>query len=156
MIKKLFNKYKEVISYLVFGVLTTVINLICFKIFDVILGSDLYLISNTISWVVAVLFAYITNKLWVFESKTWKKNVIVKEIIGFFGARLFSLGVEELGLWITITLCHMGKMSFDILGINISGNMIAKLIMQIIVVILNYVFSKFLIFTKKGNKKEKC
>lgn len=153
MIKKLFNKYKEIISYVFFGVLATVVNLISFKIFDLILGAKLYLITNVISWIITVIFAYITNKLWVFESKSWKKDVVIKELIGFFGARLFSLGVEELGLWVTITLCHMGKMNWEIFGITISGNMIAKVIMQVVVVILNYVFSKFIIFTGKNKKK---
>lgn len=153
--KKLFLKYKELISYVFFGALTTVVSLVSFKIADVILGEKLYLISNIISWVLAVLFAYITNKLWVFESKSWKRQVIIKEIAGFFSARLFSFGVEELGLWIAILLCHMGKMSVTVFGININGNMIAKLVMQIVVLVLNYVFSKFLIFAKKNSKKNK-
>lgn len=154
MIKKLFVKYKELISYVFFGVLTTVVSLVSFKIADVVLGEELYLISNSISWVLAVLFAYITNKLWVFESKTWDKKVVFKEMLGFFSARLFSFGVESLGLWIAISLCHMGKLSFTIWSININGNMIAKIIMQFVVLVLNYVFSKFLIFAKKGKKKE--
>ena len=96
MIKKLFNKYKEIINYIFFGVLATVVNLVSFKIFDLILGAKLYLITNVISWIITVIFAYVTNKLWVFESKSWKKDVVIKELIGFFGARLFSLGVSEL------------------------------------------------------------
>lgn len=154
MIKKLFNKYKEIINYVFFGVLATIVNLVSFKIFDLILGAKLYLITNVISWIITVIFAYVTNKLWVFESKSWKKDVVIKELIGFFGARLFSLGVEELGLWVTITLCHMGQMGWQVFGLNIDGNMVAKVIMQIVVVILNYIFSKFIIFTKKESKKK--
>lgn len=154
MIKKLFFKYKELMSYVFFGVLATAVNLVCFKIFDSALGSKMYLLTNIISWTITVIFAYITNKLWVFESKSRKLNVIVKEIIGFFSARLFSLGVEETGLWIMIDLMSMDKLSLNIFSFTLAGNLIAKIILQVIVVILNYVFSKFLIFAKKSDKKE--
>ena len=94
MIKKLFEKYKEVISYVFFGVLATVVNLVSFKIFNAVLGAHLYLLTNVISWLITVIFAYFTNKLWVFESKSWKAEVVIKELIGFFGARIFSLVFE--------------------------------------------------------------
>lgn len=149
MIKKLFNKYKELISYVFFGVLATVVNLVSFKIFDAFLGEHLYLITNVVSWLITVIFAYFTNKLWVFESKSWKASVVVKELIGFFGARIFSLVVEEAGLWLMIDICHMGDISWDIFTFSLSGNMIAKIIMQVVVVILNYVFSKLVIFKHK-------
>lgn len=149
MIKKLFNKYKELISYVFFGVLATVVNLVSFKIFDAILGENLYLITNIVSWLITVIFAYFTNKLWVFESKSWKASIVIKELIGFFGARIFSLVVEEAGLWLMIDICHMNNISWDIIGFNLNGNMIAKIIMQVVVVILNYVFSKLVIFKHK-------
>lgn len=155
MIKRLFEKYKEVISYIFFGVLATIVNLVSFKIFDAILGEHLYLLTNIISWLITVIFAYFTNKLWVFESKSWKADVVVKELVGFFGARIFSLVVEEAGLWLMIDIMHMGAMGWDIFGFNLNGNMIAKVIMQVVVVILNYVFSKLVIFRhKKENDKE--
>ena len=75
MIKNLFNKYKEIISYLFFGVMTTLVNFVSFWAFNKILGESLYLISNVIAWVISVVFAYVTNKLWVFESKSWKFRV---------------------------------------------------------------------------------
>lgn len=153
MIKKLFNKYKELISYVFFGVLATIVNLVSFKIFDAILGENLYLITNVVSWLITVIFAYFTNKLWVFESKSWKASVVVKELIGFFGARIFSLVVEEAGLWLMIDICHMGDISWNIFSFEINGNMIAKIIMQIVVVILNYVFSKLIIFKHKKDDK---
>lgn len=151
MIKKLFMKYKELISYVFFGVLTTVINLAAFKIFDTVLGSRLYLLTNIISWVIAVAFAYVTNKLWVFESKGWSPKIVLKEIVGFLGARLFSLAVEEAGLWIMIDLLSLGRISLDIFSFTITGNFIVKIILQVIVVILNYVFSKFIVFAKSNN-----
>lgn len=152
MIKKLFLKYKELISYVFFGVLATIVSILSFKLFDVLLGPQLYLLSNVISWIITVIFAYFTNKIWVFESKSWKANVLVKEIVSFFGARVFSLVVEEAGLWLMIDQMDMGGISWDILTFSISGNMIAKIIMQVIVVILNYVFSKLIIFKKKKEK----
>ena len=81
MIKKLFLKYKELISYVFFGVLATIVSILSFKLFDVLLGPQLYLLSNVISWIITVIFAYFTNKIWVFESKSWKANVHVKEIV---------------------------------------------------------------------------
>ena len=152
MIKKLFLKYKELISYVFFGVLATIVSILSFKLFDVLLGPQLYLLSNVISWIITVIFAYFTNKIWVFESKSWKANVLVKEIVSFFGARVFSLVVEEAGLWLMIDQMDMGGISWDILTFSISGNMIAKIIMQVVVVILNYVFSKLIIFKKKKEK----
>lgn len=154
MIKNLLVKYRELITYVIFGVLTTVVSLVSFKIFDSLLGEKLYLISNVISWIFAVSFAYVTNKLWVFESKSWKSDVIIKEILGFISARLFSLGVEELGLWLLIDILNIGKISVDLFSFNINGNMIAKLIMQVVVIVLNYVFSKLVIFKKKNNNGE--
>lgn len=148
--KKLFEKYREIISYVFFGVLTTVVNLVVFKIFDKILGSNLYLVTNIIAWIAAVIFAYITNKLWVFESKSWKADIVLKELIGFFGARILSLGIEEAGLWLMIDIMHFEHINgFEIMSFTFDGNFIAKLIMQVVVVILNYIFSKFIIFTKK-------
>lgn len=153
-IKKLFNKYKELISYVFFGVLATIVSIGSFKIFDVILGEHLYMISNVISWIITVIFAYFTNKLWVFQSKSWKPNVVVRELIGFFGARLFSLGVEELGLWLMIDKMNIGTIGFEILDFNVNGNLIAKVIMQVVIVILNYIFSKLIIFKKKDKKEQ--
>lgn len=154
MIKKLFLKYKELISYVFFGVLATVVNLVSFKIFDLILGANLYLVTNIVSWVITVVFAYFTNKLWVFESKSWEASIVIKELVGFFGARVFSLVVEEAGLWLMIDLCNIGTISWEILNFDLTGNMIAKIIMQVIVVIMNYVFSKLVIFKHKNKNEE--
>ncbi len=148
-IKKLAKKYRELITYIIFGVLTTIVSLVSFKIFDSLLGEKLYLLTNIMSWIFAVSFAYITNKLWVFESKSWQGKTVIKELLGFVGARLFSLGVEELGLWLLIDILHTGALRLSILSLDINGNMIAKVIMQIVVIILNYVFSKLVVFKKK-------
>ncbi len=152
LIKKLVNK--ETVTYLVFGVLTTVVNLGVFKLFDLIFTSvtetDLTLVTNFIAWVFAVIFAFVTNKIWVFESKSWSGRVLRKEIPSFVGARLFSLGVEELGILIFITWLSFDRFEWDVFGIfTLGGKMIVKIGLAVIVVIMNYVFSKFLIFKSK-------
>lgn len=134
---------KEVISYLFFGVMTTVVN---FVIFGLCEGRMNVLIANAIAWVGAVIFAFITNKLFVFESKSWKGSVLFKEITTFAGARLLTLGIEELGLLVLIEWLHLDEL-FNLSFV--SGEMIIKIIISVVVVVLNYVFSKVLIFKKK-------
>ena len=126
-----FNKCREVLMYLVFGGLTTLVNIVAFFILRK-LSVSVY-ISNLIAWVVAVLFAFITNKLFVFESKD--KSKIGKELISFFGFRILSLGVD------------MGAMYLLLQVIN-TGEVFAKIIANVIVIILNYIFSKLFVFKK--------
>ena len=143
------NNRKELFNYIVFGILTTLIGIVSFEFFNFAIGREFYLINNIGSWILAVTFAFITNKLLVFGSKDWGFKVIGKEISGFLFARIFSLILEETGLFIMIDLMKFSEFQTDILFLQISGSLIAKIIMQIIVVIVNYIFSKFLIFTKK-------
>lgn len=155
LIKKFINK--ETIIYLVFGVLTTVVNLGIFKIFDVIFTSvtntDLTLLTNFIAWVAAVAFAYVTNKLWVFESKSWKMSVLKKEIPSFVGARVLTLGIEQLGLLIFITWLGFEKYSLDVFGtFSVGGKMLVKAGLAVFVVVTNYVLSKFIIFKNKDKE----
>lgn len=145
---------KEIIKYIIFGGLTTLVSLGSFKLFDFLLGEKLYLVSNVLSWICAAAFAFISNKLWVFNSKSRKARVVVREALSFAGARLFSLGIEEVGLWLLISVCAMEQMHPLVLfGFSFNGAFIAKLIMQVIVVILNYIFSKLVIFKKKKEEK---
>ena len=134
LIRKLINR--ETIVYLIFGVLTTVVNYIifwlCRRIFIPVL------IANIISWVGAVIFAFITNKLFVFESKNFRLQQLIPEIIGFVGARVLSFLFEEGFLAVTYYL-----------GMN---EYVAKLIASVVVIIVNYFASKFLIFKKKETK----
>lgn len=139
---------KEVFSYLFFGVLTTVVNLIVFKIFKDRMN---VLVANVIAWVAAVVFAFVTNKLFVFESKSWKPKVFVKEIVSFGGARLITLGIEELGLFVMINCLHLER---TLALPFVSGEMVIKGIIAVVVVVLNYVFSKLIIFKKKEMPKE--
>ena len=104
-------------------------------------------IATVIAWVAAVVFAYITNKLFVFESKSWKPDILIKEVASFSGARLVTLGIEELGLFVMINLLHLEK----VLAIPslFSGEIVIKGILAVVVVVLNYIFSKLIIFRKK-------
>lgn len=146
LIKFLLNK--ETITYLIFGVLTTVVSFVSLKLFDMLLQGKMYLLSNTVSWVLSVAFAYVTNKLFVFESKSWSVNVLKKEIPSFVGARVASYFIEQGGLWLFMEVFGFKNRVFDFIVISLSGLMTAKLIMSVLVVIINYVLSKFLIFAK--------
>lgn len=161
-IGKLIDKFftKEIVSYVFFGVMTTIVNLAVFyltkqlfaaigwngvfnsivpedsKIVELFSGGSEYLDANLIAWVAGVIFAFVTNKLFVFESKSWKPSVAGKEFTGFVGARVFSLVVEMLGMFVMVTLLTWNEL-------------IAKLIVGVVVIIMNYIFSKLLIFRKK-------
>ncbi len=133
----IYKKNKEIINYLIFGVLTTVVSFVVYFIFAKVFKID-EVISNVISWFFSVLFAFITNKLYVFESKETGKKTLLKEIISFYLARLFTGVVCDLGVF-----ALMVKM-FKI------NDVLSKLVTQVIVTVLNYVFSKLLVF--KNNK----
>lgn len=148
-IKELFNKYKELILYVIFGVLTTLVNFGVFWVFTKVLGEKLYLLNNATAWVAGVIFAFVTNKLFVFESKSKKPGVVLKELAEFTGARLFSFGVEEGGMLLFISVLGLGEKSINILGFTLTGQFIVKIALAVVVVILNYFFSKFIIFKKK-------
>ena len=140
---------KETVTYVFFGGLTTLVNLVVFKVFDLFFGGKWYLLTNTIAWIAAVAFAFVTNKLFVFESKKWTFGVLKKEIPGFLSARIGSYFVEQGGLWCFVELLHFDEKVFDFKLLQLSGKIVAKLIIGVIVVVLNYLFSKFVIFKKK-------
>ena len=129
-----YNRYREVIFYLVFGVLTTVVNILSFYIMD-LFGVNTY-VNNTIAWVLSVIFAYVTNKLFVFESKTNGKKELVKEVSSFFGARILSYVIDMAGMYLLVSILLTNKM-------------FAKVVMNVVVIILNYIFSKLFVFQKK-------
>ena len=137
---KYYNKYKELINYGIFGVLTTAVNYVMYVLCAKLLNIDM-LISTFIAWFVSVLFAYVTNKKYVFESKTNKKTEIFREIVSFISFRILSGIIDMIVMYITV----------DLLELN---DLIMKLVSNIIVIILNYVFSKLFIFKKKTDKEE--
>jgi len=120
-----------------------------FTLFGMLLGDERYLITNAIAWFAAVVFAYITNKIWVFESKSWSGKVLLKEIPSFFAARVFSFVLEEAGLFLFVDILSFNEISIKILSFEIGGELIAKVILAVVVVVVNYVLSKLVIFKKK-------
>lgn len=139
LIDKLFNR--ETVSYLIFGILTTVVDFLVYALFCKILGVN-YLLSNIISWAAAVLFAYVTNKIFVFKSKDRSSKTLLNEISAFISARLFSLVFSLVFIYLCVIL----------LGMN---DLVAKIISCVFVVIINYVLSKFFIFNQNDkNEKE--
>lgn len=132
-IKKIINT--QTILYVIFGILTTIVNLISYYFFSNIMSIN-YLISNMISWIISVLFAYITNKFYVFNSKDTSKDIIVKEFIKFVNCRLTSGIIEMILLFLLV----------DMLAVN---DIISKLVIGVIVVILNFIFSKLFVFKKQ-------
>ena len=134
IIKKIYDKYKEGILYLFFGGLTFLISVITYAVFTEVCRIN-ELIANIISWMIAVLFAYCTNRTWVFESQASSIEKILSEMCSFFCGRILTLIIEEIILYIFIT-----RMQFN--------NLIVKIIAQIVVIALNYVISKMWIFKK--------
>lgn len=132
--EELLKKYRSELIYLVFGVLTTVVNYIVYFPCDWILHTAW--LSNSIAWVFAVAFAYLTNKPFVFESHDWSAKTVIPEFVKFVGTRVASLVAENLILLVTV----------DLLGWNRIG---WKLAASVLVVIMNYVGSKLLVFRKK-------
>ncbi|MBR6651475.1 MAG: GtrA family protein [Clostridia bacterium] len=141
MIKKLFQKYREIIMYLIFGVSTTLVNWIVYTVLVSMLNAGVTL-SNGIAWFAAVSFAYITNKLYVFESKSWKASVLIREVLSFFGARIAS-GVFEIFLPAFLMKIGLDQAIFGIEGFA------AKIVVSILVIVLNYIFSKLFVFKSK-------
>ena len=134
--RKLITKHWDIISYLFFGGLTTLVNyLIYFPTYNWFRLSAA--VSNVIAWVFAVAFAYLTNKPFVFQSHDWSRKTVLPELIKFVGCRVGSGVLETAIIFITV----------DILAWN--GNLM-KVITSVFVVILNYIGSKWLVFTKKS------
>lgn len=136
-ILELTKKYKEFLLYGIFGALTTLVNIVVYFIFTKELGIN-FLISNVIAWILSVLFAYITNKTFVFESKKLEIKEVLKEAVSFFSARLFTGALDMLVMYISV----------DLLSID---DFLMKILSNIIVILLNYFLSKYWIFKKAEN-----
>lgn len=137
----LYAQYKEILLYLFFGGLTFVVSIVSYAFFELTVGLT-PLIANIFSWILAVSFAYITNRIWVFKNTASGWKDIVREIVSFFGGRLLTLGIEEVILLVGISVLLLNSIA-------------VKIIAQIVVIVLNYFISKILIFnTKKADDKE--
>ena len=134
-IRSLINKYKEPILYLFWGAATTLVNyatyFLCTRVCDLH-----YIAANALAWLTAVLFAFWSNKCFVFASKSWAPRVVIPEFCKFTGARFFS-GLLETGLmWLCVGLLHF-------------HDGVTKLVVSVLVVLLNYIFSKLFIFKNR-------
>ena len=136
-LRELLKKYREPIAYLFWGGATTAVNYGIYFFCTDLLKMNIY-VTDIIAWVGAVLFAFVTNKLFVFDSKSWTPTVVLPEFLKFTGARVFSLGLELLLMWIAISLLHL-------------PDGMVKIGVSVLTVLLNYVFSKLFIFRRKKN-----
>lgn len=128
----------EFITYIICGVLTTVVSYVVFFL----LGSLSAALANTISFVAAVLFAYVVNKIFVFDSPSWKIATVAKEFLSFVVMRILSWAVETGFLWL---MCDHFRFSRTWM----------KILASVFVIIVNYFTSKFLVFRKTGDSNEK-
>ena len=136
-VSELIEKYKNIIPYAFFGVLTTIVNMVVYWLVAHPLGLSV-MVSTVIAWIVAVLFAYVTNRKWVFHSQAESVKEIVREIVSFFACRLATGVVDWVCMFIFVDLLHF-------------SDVIIKACANVLVIILNYVASKLVIFK---NKKE--
>lgn len=149
--KKIFNK--ETVTYLIFGVMTTVVNYGVFFLFYNI-ASLKSTVANILSFIAAVLFSFVTNKLFVFESKSFNLKIVIPEATRFIGARLFTFALEEIGLFICDDILKLYKTEvFTVASVSVDGVMLAKIILAFVTVIINYIFCKIFIFKRGKNEK---
>ncbi len=137
----LYKKYQEIINYLIVGVLTTVVSIVTYFLFSLVLDIEnniLFILANILSWICAVIFAYITNKKFVFNTTTSNKKEEIKVFSMFVSSRITTLLIELAFMFVTV----------KIILIN---DKIAKVIAQFIVIVLNYILSKLFVFKKKNN-----
>lgn len=151
-LKSIAEKYREIIAYLFWGVMSTIVSWgsygIFVLIFKAVFGTPeeesaaavlITAAAGILSWICAVTFAFFTNKLWVFESRSWKRSVVFAEAARFLSARIVTGIIEMAGVPLLVAL----GLNQTVFGID---GMVAKIIVSIIVVVLNYVFSKIFIF----------
>ena len=147
-LKKLLNR--ETILYIIFGVATTAVNYIVFHLlYNVLWHQNHSLAANAAAFVAAVIFAFVVNKLFVFESRSWDAATLKREIPSFLGARIGSFGIEEAGLFLAEKVFKLG----GVIAITLGGTAfdwitVVKIALAFVVVALNYVFCKLFVFKK--------
>ena len=140
-ISKLFKQYKEIISYLFFGGCTTLVSIVVFWYFSGVLDLNEHP-ANIISWIAAVMFAFLTNRIWVFNAPTKTPLEFVKQMLSFYAGRLLTLLLEEIILLVFVTVMNLNEMAIKIMA-------------QFVVIVLNYVISRLFIFGKKDSDENK-
>ena len=136
--KAFLKKYSEVIAYLFFGAMTTLINLVSFWTLSTVFHLET-IAATVIAWVIAVIFAFVTNKIWVFKSKSKNTQETTKEAVTFMIVRLVTLGVEVFLMWLMVDNFKQDKL-------------IWKLLCSVVTTVLNYIFSKLIVFKEKKTK----
>lgn len=134
----LYKKYQEIINYLIVGVLTTVISIVTYFLFSLVLDIEnniLFILANVLSWICAIIFAYITNKKFVFNTTTSNKKEEIKVFSMFVSSRITTLLIELAFMFITVK-------------VMLINDKIAKVVAQFIVIVLNYILSKLFVFKK--------
>lgn len=175
VLRVLFDKYREIIMYCIFGVITTIISWLVYSVCEITFSSVqvtnpgivkfvswiieitgdntdvntfiIIILSGVISWVIAVAVAFVTNKLWVFGSKSWEGRLVWKEAITFFGGRILT-GILEI-----IAVPAFVSWGFNMKLFGIDG-LPAKILISVAIVILNYILSKFISFRDPKEKAE--
>jgi putative flippase GtrA len=135
------NRWKLII-YGMFGIFTTASNYGIYLLCTRLLGAT-PMAANVVALITSKLVAFVTNKIWVFRSKSWKIGLLLHEFISFVLARLFTTAIDLAGFWI-------------LLNITSINDLIAKIIMNIVVIILNYFLSTMLVFRDQQNQKSDC
>ena len=147
-IKKILNR--ETVLYIIFGVATTVVNYVVFYLlYNVLWSQSRSLEANAAAFVAAVIFAFVVNKLFVFESKSWSMDTLKREIPSFLAARIGSFGIEEAGLFLCEKVLKLGGViAITLGGVALDWITVVKVALAFVVVALNYVFCKLFIFRK--------
>lgn len=140
-LKQLWKRHKELILYVFFGGCTTLINIISYFACRELMHLPV-VPADVLAWLVSVIFAYVTNKLFVFESKSWRLILVLKEGAAFLAARVFSLGVDVAMLYVTVTVLGWWELPMKVLA-------------NVVVIVINYIFSKWIIFRKDAAKQQK-
>lgn len=142
---------REQLLYLFFGVLTTLINYGVFWLLSELWHGRYVLAANLLTFILATAFAFVTNKRFVFQSRSWRPRLVLREGLSFTAARVFSFCIEEAGLYVSAYVLMLDRFRLG----PVNGVMAAKILLSVLAVVLNYFFSKFLVFAKKRGDKDK-
>jgi putative flippase GtrA len=151
-VKRLRKKSRIAILMSISGILTTLANMVTFVVCTHLFGDEHYVLNNVAAWFVCMVVAFVTNKLWVFSSKSWRLKIAGKEFMEFAFARLLSFAFEEIGLILFVNFSRFGQSTFSFFGYQMTSQVIIKLILSVGVVISNYLVSKYWVF-KVNNEK---
>lgn len=146
--KKVYEKLieEETVRYLLFGVMTTIVNFGSYILCDFVIGKKYYLISNIFSFFMATIFAFVTNKAFVFKSRNWKCMIVLKETVAFVSARIGTfLIIEELGLWVFVHIFRAEMLQWYFFD----GILMSKVFLSFVAVLANYVLSKKVVFRER-------